>query len=219
MIELQNVRVNIGEYVILRGVTLTVPDGEIVGLVGHNGAGKTTTLRSIMGLVAAEADLMRFESVDLLQLPAYKRSSLGIGFMPENRRLIGNLTAEENILLPAWATHIPEKEQRLEWIYEMIPEVADFRSRRATQLSGGQQKLLALARAMMNGSKLMLLDEPFEGVAPSLAHRLSTVITSLEGQGIAVLLAESDPRLLAQFAHRMYEIERGQIISETLQQP
>jgi branched-chain amino acid transport system ATP-binding protein len=215
MLELNHVQVKIGDYQILRNVTLQVPPGQIIGLVGHNGAGKTTTLRSIMGLVNTSADRMTFEGKNLLALPSYKRARLGIGYVPEDRRLISNLTAEENILLPAWATGKKDSGERLKFIYELMPEVQSFSDRKATQLSGGQQKLLALARALMNGRKILLLDEPFEGVAPSLAARLGTFITSLKEVGLSVLLAESDPRFLSTFASQMYTIERGAIINQT----
>lgn len=214
MLELTHVQVNIGDYHILRNVTLQVPAGQIVGLVGHNGAGKTTTLRCIMGLAEARAGGMTFDGKNLLGMPAYRRARLGIGYVPEDRRLIPNLTAEENILLPAWATSKNDAQARLKFIYELIPEVQAFSQRKATQLSGGQQKLLALGRALMNGRKILLLDEPFEGVAPSLASRLGAVITALKEIGLTVLLAESDPRLLSTLASQVYTIERGTIVSK-----
>jgi branched-chain amino acid transport system ATP-binding protein len=212
MLELQNVHVNIREFVILRGVNLTVPVGQVVGLVGRNGAGKTTTLKSIMGLVAVRSGIIRLDGHDLLQVPAYERARLGIGYVPEDRRLIGTLTVEENILLPAWATGMNDYEERLAEVYHLMPEVQELAGRRAAQLSGGQQKLVALARALMSGRKLLLLDEPFEGLAPALSQRLGEVIHGLQEQGLAILIAESDLKLVSPLAEMIYTIERGEIL-------
>src|SRR5262249_47315506 len=139
----------------------------------------------------------------------HHRSRLGIGYMPEDRRLVPEFTTQENVLLPAWAVHMEDAEDRLAWIYRLMPEVQQFASRPATQLSGGQQKLVALARALMCGSKLLLLDEPFEGVAPALARRLAEVLSNLKGEGLSVLLAESNERHVADLLDTLYVIERG----------
>ncbi len=216
MLELHDIHVHIREFAILRGVSLTVLPGRVVGLVGRNGAGKTTTLKSIMGLVAVRAGVIRLDGHDLLRVPAHQRARLGIGYMPEDRRLIGTLTVEENILLPAWATGVNGCEERLEEVYRLLPEVKGLAGRRASQLSGGQQKLVALARALMSGRKLLLLDEPFEGLAPALSQRLSEVIHGLQEQGLAILVAESDPQPIDPLAERVYTIERGEILDEVL---
>ncbi|OAN46721.1 ABC transporter ATP-binding protein [Paramagnetospirillum marisnigri] len=194
---------------VLRGVSLEVPDATMVGLIGRNGAGKTTLIRSIMGLLPAEAGAISLDGADLMALPGHKRAGLGISYMPEDRRLIPALTVEENILMPAWANGIKDAAPRLEWIYEIMPEVAVFRDRRALQLSGGQQKLVALARALMPGRRLLLLDEPFEGVAPVLSRRLTEVIAKLRTEGLSVILSESDDTHSADLVDRAYRIERG----------
>ncbi len=212
-LELEGVHVNIREFVILRGVSLTVPAGQIVGLVGRNGAGKTTTLKSIMGLVAVRSGAIRLDGQDLLQTPAYERARMGIGYMPEDRRLIGTLTVEENILMPAWATRMNGYAERLNLIYSLMPEVKELAGRRAAQLSGGQQKMVALGRALMTGTKLLLLDEPFEGLAPALSQKFSALIHSLQEQGLAVLVAESDLKLISSIAEQIYTIERGEILN------
>lgn len=217
MLELENVRANIGKFVILRGVSLTVPTGQIVGLVGRNGAGKTTTLRSIMGLTSVRSGAIRFEEHDLLQTAAYERARCGIGYVPEDRRLIGTLTAEENILLPAWATGMNGYKERLGLVYSLMPELEEFAGRRAAQLSGGQQKMVALGRALITGTKLLLLDEPFEGLAPALSQRFGAVIRSLQEEGLAVLVAESDLKLISSIAEKIYTIERGEILPESLE--
>src|SRR5919202_928001 len=215
MLRVEGATVTISGFTILRGVGLEVPSGAVVGLIGRNGAGKTTTLRSIMGLVELVSGRIEMDGIDLRHLPPHVRAGYGIGYMPEDRRLVPTLTVEENILVPAWARRIDPR--RLATIYELIPEVRELRSRPATQLSGGQQKLVALARAFMSGSKLLLLDEPFEGVAPSLVQRLVRAVRDLcqAEHGVSALLCESEfkwPRLLAS---QIYVIERGETTLES----
>jgi branched-chain amino acid transport system ATP-binding protein len=216
MLKVEQATVTISGFTILRGVSLAVPAGTVVGLIGRNGAGKTTTLRSIMGLAKLESGTIHLDGDDLTHLAPHTRAEQGIGYMPEDRRLIPTLSVEENILVPAWARHIDGFDRRLAIIYELLPEVKTLATRPATQLSGGQQKLVALARCFMSGTKLLLLDEPFEGVAPSLVQRLVRAVREMveAEQGIAVLLCESEfkwPRLLAS---RMYLIERGETVQE-----
>ncbi len=211
MLEVQHLEVNIAAAQVLRGVSLNVPRHAMVGLVGSNGAGKTTFLRSVMGLVGAHAGKMIFDDADLGLIPAHRRAKIGIGYMPEDRRLVPGLTVEENILLPAWATTLPNSGTRLDQIYLLLPEVAAFADRKAIQLSGGQQKLTAFARALMVSRSLLLLDEPFEGVAPVLAQRLVDVLVKLKEKGLSVLLAESDSRYSSRLVDHLYVIERGKI--------
>jgi len=211
MLELEDVRVSLQGFPILRGVSLQALPGQITGLVGRNGAGKTTTLRTIMGLVPLQGGSLRLGGQDLRPLPAHRRAALGIGYMPEDRRLIGPLTVEENLLLPAWAIGLPGAPERLRWVYERMPEVAELAGRRAAQLSGGQQKLVALARALMHGTRLLLLDEPFEGLVPAMALRLGEILRGLRTEGMAILVAESDLHRVSALAERIYTIERGEI--------
>ena len=214
MLQVQHLEVNIAATQVLRGVSLNVPRHAMVGLVGSNGAGKTTFLRSVMGLVGAHAGKMIFDDADLGLIPAHRRANIGIGYMPEDRRLVPGLTVEENILLPAWATILPNSGTRLDQIYLLLPEVAVFAGRKAIQLSGGQQKLTAFARALMVSRSLLLLDEPFEGVAPVLAQRLVDVLAKLKEKGLSVLLAESDSRYSSSLVDHLYVIERGKIQAE-----
>ena len=209
MLQIQALDVAIAGVPVLHGVDLAVAHGAIAALVGHNGAGKTTLMRAIMGLVAARDGAIRFDEVDLRALPAHARAGLGIGYMPEDRRLVPELTVEENVLLPVWASGQDDAPGRLAWIYEIVPEVRDLRARKASQLSGGQQKLAALARALLAGRLLLLLDEPFEGVAPVLARRLAEVVARLKEEGLAVLLSESDYTHSLDLLDQLFVIERG----------
>ena len=138
---------------------------------------------------------------------------MGIGFMPEDRRLVPQLTSEENILLPTWPTKFDGAEERLAWIYKLMPEVEEFRNRGATLLSGGQQKFVAFARALMAGTKLLILDEPSEGIAPVFAQRMVEIIASLKAEGESVLVAESNDKHIKDLLDRTFIIERGSIIS------
>lgn len=209
MLEIEALSVDIAGAQVLSDVTLAAPEGSFAGLIGRNGAGKTTLMRAIMGLVPAKSGSIRIFGQDLRVLPPQARAGLGIGYMPEDRRLVPELTVEENILVPGWATRDAEAENRLGLVYEILPEVRDFAPRRALQLSGGQQKLVALARALMCGRKLLLLDEPFEGVAPALAQRIVAAVAALRQSGAAVLLSESDYVHSADLVDRLYVIERG----------
>ncbi len=213
MLRVDGIRVVIKGIVILRGVSLEVPPGGLVGLVGRNGAGKTTTLKSIMGILPPAAGTISLNSTDLHLVPGHRRAQLGIGYMPEDRRLIGMLTVEDNILMPAWAGRLSKAEERLAYIYQVMPPVAAMAERRASALSGGQQKMVALARALMSGTKLLLLDEPFEGLAPAMGESLAGTIQRLQNDGASVLIAESDLRRLS-FVQEIYTIERGEIVQE-----
>jgi len=211
MLEVKDLDVDIGVVPILRGIALGVPSGAMCGLIGRNGAGKTTLMRSVMGALRARAGRIEFDTRDVTAEPAHRRAHLGIGYMPEDRRLVPDLTAEENILVPMWAIRAADYQKRLAWIYGLIPEVAAFRMRNATELSGGQQKMVALARALIVGTKLLLLDEPTEGIAPVLARRFIEILRDLKAEGESVLIAESNDKHIAGLLDRSYVIERGSI--------
>jgi branched-chain amino acid transport system ATP-binding protein len=209
MLKINAIEVAIQSVQVLRGFSLDIPAGQMVGLIGRNGAGKSTTLRAIMGHLPVKAGSIEFEGQDLSKLPRHARASLGIGYMPEDRGLVPELTVEENILVPVWASKSMQPEARLEFVYGVLPELKEMRERRALLLSGGQQKLVALARALAIGSKLLLLDEPFEGVAPALSQRLSEVIAGLAGTTVSVLIAQSDLNHSKNLLNAEVVIERG----------
>ena len=211
MLKVEGLRVSIKGFLILRGVTLEIPSGSLVGLVGRNGAGKTTTIKGLLGLVSPTGGSVALDGTDLLKVPGHKRAKLGIGYMPEDRRLVGALSVEDNILMPAWATRRADGRQRLQYIYEIMPDVPPLAKRRASTLSGGQQKMVALARAVMTSTKLLLLDEPFEGLSPAAGEKFARTIQTLQREGLAALIAESDDKRLS-FVNRIYTIERGEIV-------
>jgi branched-chain amino acid transport system ATP-binding protein len=190
---------------------MEVAAGQFAGLIGRNGAGKTTLMRTIMGLLAHHEGAIEFEGSPLGDIPTHRRVSLGIGYMPEDRRLVPGLSVEENVLLPAWSARLADPSQRLAGIYRAIPEVQEFSARKALHLSGGQQKLVALARAMMAGTRLLLLDEPFEGVAPVLARRLAEVIAGLRRTGLSAILSESSLAHAHGLLDRVFIIDRGAV--------
>jgi branched-chain amino acid transport system ATP-binding protein len=216
VLRIEGLDVSIGPVSILRNVSMQLPPGKFTGLIGRNGAGKTTLMRSIMGILRPRNGSVHFEDTRLDVLPVHMRARRGIGYMPEDRRLVPDLTVEENVLLPAWATAVENNQARLAKVYEMIPEVRAFATRKAQQLSGGQQKLVALARALMSGTKVLLLDEPFEGVAPVLARRLAEVISGLKQEGLSILLTESDLSHSRELLDALFTIDRGEVSAAQL---
>ena len=209
MLQIETLHVAIQSVEALRGLSLQVDRGRIVGLVGRNGAGKTTLLRAVMGHLKPSRGRMVFDGHDLATLPPHARAALGIGYMPEDRGLVPELTVEENILVPVWVNRSLREADRLALVYRVLPELREMRTRRALLLSGGQQKLVALARALAVGTRLLLLDEPFEGVAPVLSKRLADVIAGLKGSEISVLIAQSDLNHSRRIVDSEVVIERG----------
>jgi branched-chain amino acid transport system ATP-binding protein len=217
MLSVENITVKIKAYTILRGLTLNVPTDSIIALVGRNGAGKTTTMRSIMGLMSMTEGKITLNDYNLRPLPPHDRAKLGIGYLPEDRKLINGLTVEENLMMPAQAVGLPAAEPRLKTIYRLLPEIMVLAARKAMQLSGGQQKLVALGRSFMNAKKLLLLDEPFEGISVALCRKLAEVIHEFQRaeQGLSVLVGESDLKRAAMLTDRAYVIERGEVVEES----
>lgn len=209
MLEVKDLHVSIESVQVLRGLSLTLHNGAMSGLVGRNGAGKTSFMRSVMGHLQPSSGTMVFNGQDLTKLPPEARAALGIGYMPEDRGLVPELTVEENILIPLWVSPNLNAQERLRFVYGVLPEVEAMSDRKALLLSGGQQKLVALARALVIGTKLLLLDEPFEGVAPALSIRLSDVISGLSGMDLSVLIAQSDLNHSSSLVSQEVVIERG----------
>ena len=212
MLKIENLHVAIQSVQALRGLSLEVGNGRMVGLVGRNGAGKTTLMRSVMGHLQPRQGRILLDGQDLGRLPPHARAALGIGYMPEDRGLVPQLTVEENVRLPLWvnkALNAAQREERLALAWRLLPEVQAMRERRALLLSGGQQKLVALARALVAGTRLLLLDEPFEGVAPVLSKRLAEVIVALKASRVSVLIAQSDLNHSRRLVDAEFVIERG----------
>jgi branched-chain amino acid transport system ATP-binding protein len=209
LLEIDNLVVEIQSMPALRGFSISIARGAMVSLVGRNGAGKTTLMRSIMGHLKPTQGLIRFEGTDLAARPRHARAALGIGYMPEDRCLVPQLTVEENILLPLWVADHVDGKTRLEFVYEVIGELREMRHRKALLLSGGQQKLVALGRALAIGTRCLLLDEPFEGIAPALSERLSQVLASLRGKDLTLLMSQSDMNHSRGLIDVEFTIERG----------
>jgi branched-chain amino acid transport system ATP-binding protein len=209
MINLTAAEVAIQDVQVLRGFSLRVEPGTMVGLIGRNGAGKTTVMRTIMGHLPLLAGSLRLGDIELTGTEPHLRAALGIGYMPEDRGLVPELTVEENICLPLWVSPQLKLGERLKFVYDVLPELLEMRERKALLLSGGQQKLVALARALSLGTRLLLLDEPFEGVAPALSRRLSEVVGGLRGSGVSVLISQSDLNHSRSLLDAEVVIERG----------
>ncbi len=209
LIHLESAQVSIQNVEVLRGLSLTIAPGQLVGLIGRNGAGKTTVMRTLMGHLPLLGGSLSFDGKTLKGQAAHERARLGIGYMPEDRGLVPELTVEENICVPLWTQPMLPLKERLEFVYQVLPELLPMRERKAMLLSGGQQKMVALARALTIGQRLLLLDEPFEGVAPALSQRLSEVVGGLRGSGLSVLISQSDQNHASSMLDATVVIERG----------
>lgn len=214
MLSFENVNVAIADAPVLRNVSFSLQRGVSAALIGRNGAGKTTTVRTIMGFTNA-IGTVRLDGKDLGPVPPHHRPTLGLGYAPEDRRLFSAFTVEENILLPGRVAKLDPEEtrRRLERAYAVLPELKELANRPAGSLSGGQGKMVALGRALMLGTRLLILDEPFQGLAPVLAQRYAEALRRLrsQDQDITLLITESNPKLLESFADVTLTIERGEV--------
>ena len=210
MLVVSDVSVKIGAILALKGFSLEIKKGEMVALIGRNGAGKTTLLKSIMGVNKLTKGSIFFENLNLDNFASHSRAALGFGYMPEDRGLIPELTVEENILLPSWTLKQLDGNERLSLVYKIMPELKEMSDRKALLLSGGQQKMAALGRALVAGTQLLLLDEPFEGVAPALSQRLGEVIRGLKKQNLSIILSQSELNHTEDIFDKQYVIERGE---------
>jgi len=214
MLELDRITTFRGPAQILREVSLRVGDGEAICLVGRNGAGKTTTIDSIMGLLPVRSGRVVFRERDITRLPAHQRALLGIGYAPEDCGIFPDLSVEENFQITAWlATPRASAGRGLdERVFAVFPEVKGFMTRRGLHLSGGQKKMVAITRAMSLAPSVLLLDEPFEGLAPVVVTRFIEAVRAIKAMGISVLIAESNLVNATRVADRLYAIDRGEII-------
>ena len=220
MLAVDRLEADRGRVQVLRGVSLGVGGGESVALVGRNGAGKTTTIETIMGLLPARAGAVSFKGNDISRLPAYRRALLGIGYAPEDAGIFPDLSVAENFHICEWLARPKggsegrgrgDVEER---IFGVFPEVKDFMDRRGLHLSGGQKKMVAVARAMALSPSILLLDEPFEGLAPVVVTRFIDAVKKIKAMGISLLIAESNLATAVRIADRLYAIDRGEIIFE-----
>jgi branched-chain amino acid transport system ATP-binding protein len=200
-----------GESHILHNVNLSVNSGEVVTLLGRNGAGRTTTLRAIMGLTGKRTGSIRINGVESIGLPTHKIAHLGIGYCPEERGIFSSLTAEENLLLPPKVAK-GGAAMSLDEIYEMFPNLLERRHSQGTRLSGGEQQMLAVARILRTGARLLLLDEISEGLAPVIVQALARMITTLKEKGYTIVMVEQNFRFAAPLADRFYVVEHGQVV-------
>ncbi len=196
----------------LQGVSLAVERGRIVALLGRNGAGKTTTLRSVIGLVAVPSGGIGFDGVELRGMPTFKIAQLGIGYVPDDRRIFPDLSVESNLAMGA--RHVPRRVGgywNLDKVYQLFPPLHDFRTRKGAVLSGGEQKMLALGRALMGNPKLLMLDEPSEGLSPLILSGLVEAIRKVGAEGVTILIADQNFKFARRLAEYAYIIENGVI--------
>ncbi|MDY7576551.1 ABC transporter ATP-binding protein [Actimicrobium sp. CCI2.3] len=200
-----------GESHILHDVNLTVEKGEVVTLLGRNGAGRSTTLRAIMGLTGTRKGSIKINGVESIGLATHKIAHLGVGYCPEERGIFSSLTTEENLLLPP-VVSTTDKAMSVAEIYEMFPNLKERRFSQGTRLSGGEQQMLAVARILRTGARLLLLDEISEGLAPVIVQALARMITTLRANGYTIIMVEQNFRFAAPLADRFYVVEHGQIV-------
>ncbi len=198
-----------GESHILHDVNLSVEQGEVVTLLGRNGAGRTTTLRAIMGLTGHRTGSVKINGVEAIQLPTHRIAHLGVGYCPEERAIFSSLSAEENLMLPPM---LKEGGMSVAEIYQMFPNLEERRHSQGTRLSGGEQQMLAVARILRTGAKLLLLDEISEGLAPVIVQALARMILALKAKGYTIVMVEQNFRFAAPLADRFYVMEHGQIV-------
>ena len=210
-LEISNLQAWYGESHILHNVNLTVNQGEVVTLLGRNGAGRTTTLRAIMGLTGKRTGSIKVGGVEAIGLPTHKIAHLGIGYCPEERGIFSSLSTEENLMLPP-ALAGSEKGMSVQEIYQMFPNLYERRNSQGTRLSGGEQQMLAVARILRTGARLLLLDEISEGLAPVIVQGLARMITTLKSKGYTIVMVEQNFRFAAPLADRFYVMEHGQIV-------
>jgi branched-chain amino acid transport system ATP-binding protein len=213
-LEIQGLHAWYGESHVLHGVDLHVDEGEVVTLLGRNGAGRTTTMRAIMGLTGARKGSIKVKGQETIGLPTHKVARLGLGYCPEERGIFSSLSAEENLLLPPTLT---KGGMPVEQIYAMFPNLRERAGSQGTRLSGGEQQMLAVARILRTGARLLLLDEISEGLAPVIVQKLAETVVELRRQGFTIVMVEQNFRFAAPLADRFLVMEHGQVIQQFTQ--
>ncbi len=203
-----------GESHILHGMDFTVRRGECISLLGRNGAGRTTTLRALMGLTGRRTGSIMLNGREVIHMPPHKIAQLGVGYCPEERGIYSSLSCEENLLLPP---QVGSGGMSIEELYEMFPNLKDRRNSQGTRLSGGEQQMLAMARILRTGARLLLLDEISEGLAPVIVQKLAEIIRELKKKDYTIILVEQNFRFAAPLADRMFIVEHGQVVAEIAQ--
>ena len=211
-LEISNLQAWYGESHILHNVNISVNPGEVVTLLGRNGAGRTTTLRAIMGLTGSRKGSIRINGNEAIGLATHKVAHLGVGYCPEERGIFSSLSTEENLMLPPSLKTDDGKGMTVEEIYEMFPNLKERRNSQGTRLSGGEQQMLAVARILRTGARLLLLDEISEGLAPVIVQGLARMIKTLKAKGYTIVMVEQNFRFAAPLADRFYVMEHGQIV-------
>ncbi|ACG75594.1 ABC transporter-related protein [Anaeromyxobacter sp. K] len=215
ILQVEGLRVHYGAIEALRGLSLEVPDGQVVALIGANGAGKTTTLRAVSRMLRASAGAVRFRGEDVTRLPSHALVARGMAHAPEGRGIFLNLTVRENLELGAYLRRDrPGILRDAERAYALFPILAERRTQVCGTLSGGEQQMLAVARALMSKPRLMLLDEPSLGLAPQVVEKIFTVLREVNREGVALLLVEQNAHKALQLAHRAYVLETGNIVMQ-----
>ena len=212
-LEIKGLQAWYGESHVLHGMDLVVQPGEVVTLLGRNGAGRTSTLRAIMGLTGARKGSIRINGVEAIHLPTHRIAHLGVGYCPEERGIFSSLSCEENLMLPP-PLKTGQQGMSVDEIYAMFPNLAERRHSQGTRLSGGEQQMLAVARILRTGARLLLLDEISEGLAPVIVQALARMIVSLRAKGYTVVMVEQNFRFAAPLADRLYVMEHGQIVEQ-----
>lgn len=213
MLTLDKLVVDIDSSRILRGVSLAVAAGQLVCLVGRNGAGKTTTFRSVMGMIKPVSGSIRFDGAEIAGLATHRIAQLGIGYSPEESQVFGDLTVAENIELPTWTRPQGRDAQtRIDLAYDVFPKLRQYVARGGNQLSGGERKMVSIARALTLDPRLLLLDEPFEGLSPAIIPSIAEGIAKVRQLGHGVLMAESNVHHIPDYADAMVVLERGEVI-------
>ncbi|MFX1533065.1 MAG: ABC transporter ATP-binding protein [Promethearchaeota archaeon] len=214
LLELQDIHVYIRSFYILQGISLVVPKGEVTLLLGRNGSGKTTTMKAILGLYPPREGKIVFKGEEISNLPTHKIVSKGIGYVPDTRRLFGTLTVEQNLIVSMRTGGLQgDMQERLDFIFDLFPDLKRFFKQRARALSGGQQQMLAVARALMNDNDLLLIDEPTEGLSPVLAKNLINALDKLK-EFATILLVEQNFRAVSTLGDNYYIFDNGQIVHE-----